>query len=96
MTRNEIETIVRYVARYRGLECKFPLEVYGSKDVGVRYRYTAGRRGEFIPKAMFAVSEADDDNTIRAKAATAADALHMGVTTGWNKVDAPLNLKGGD
>jgi len=88
MTRKEIEKILRAIAVQRGLELRFPLPVFGTKDYGARYQYLAGSCGNLVPKATFSVSEGDDDSTVRAKAATAADALHMKILVGWNKIDS--------
>jgi hypothetical protein len=89
MQRSDIGAIVHGIADTNGLECKFPLEVFGSKDLGVRYRNMKGRVGDLIPKASFAVSEEDTVEQITEKADTAVACLKLNIQTGWNRLPLP-------
>lgn len=86
MTAAEIRKIVDAVARQYKLDCKFPLQVFGSKDLGCAYRSRIIRDGH-VQRAMFAISEDDTIDLVWEKAKVAANCLEYLITTGFNKVD---------
>lgn len=94
MNKAEIASIVQGIAKAHSMECVVPMEVFGTKDVGVRFRDPAKTTSGLIPKATFAITEDDTAEQIEAKAITAVACIKLGIQTGWNRAaPAPLDMK---